>query len=208
MPQGNTTNSGTGIDQFLSLTGYYKQIVAAALAGSIAPVLAGVANLAPPWPPAVVPMTSLFELVVLIMAFQFLHQATRSDINRVMILCAVLTLCLLILYLGLLSEFVYQEPLSKLRFVKGFVCTEEAKIVFPANCPFFTDDQLAKNEWEAQRFWSLSSITFVRIGLAVNWFLVFSGLASLIGSFIVYQMKNKRRRALKVSYKHLDEGMT
>ena len=191
MPQGNTANSETGIDQFLSLTGYYKRIVAGALAGSLAPVLAGVANLAPPWPPAVVPMTALFELTILIMAFQFLHRATRLKLNKVMIFGALLTFCFLVLYLGLLSEFVYQEPLSKLRFVKGLICTEEAKIVFPANCPFFTDDELAKNEWEAQRFWSLSSITVVRIGLAINWFLVFSGLAALIGSFIVYQMKMK-----------------
>ena len=193
LPPGNMSNLETGIDQFLSLARYYKRIITGALVGSIAPVLAGVANLAPPWPPAVVPMTSLFELTILIMTFQFMQGAKRSKINKVMISAGILTFVFVFLYLGLLSEFVFQEPLSKLRFVKGFNCTEEAKMVFPADCPFFTDDELAKNEWEAQRFWSLASITVVRIGLAVNWFLVFSGLAAIIGSFIVYQMKQKAR---------------
>jgi hypothetical protein len=181
----------TGIESFLSLTKYYGRIVAWALAGSLAPLLAGIVNLAPPWPPAIVPVTSLFELIALIFAFQFLQNRQRRQINIILIVSTAVFVACLVLYLLLLSQFVFEEPLSKLRFVKGFLCTQTAKIVYPDLCPYYGDAELKKAEWEASRLWTLESITIVRIGLVLSWFSVFVWFTSILGSFVVFQMTTR-----------------
>jgi hypothetical protein len=177
----------TSIDDFLSVTKTYGRVVAWALAGAIAPILAGFANLAPPWPENVVQLTALVELLALVLAFQLLRRAPRRTVNRVLICGAILAFVTMTVYLVCLSQFVFEEPLSKLRFVKGFICTREAMIVFPGHCPQYSDDDLRQNEWEAGRFWTLASITIVRVGLDCLWFLVFFSLAATLGSFITYQ---------------------
>ena len=147
-------------------------MVAWALAGSIAPILAGILHLAPPWPPAIIPVTSLFELVALIVVFQFLSRADRTVINIVIMFCVLAIVLFLGGYLFLVSQFTYEEPLKLVRSVKGFVCTAEAKLIFPDKCPFYGDDELRKGEWEAVRFWTMQSITIVRLSLVLLWLLV------------------------------------
>jgi hypothetical protein len=93
------------------------------------------------------------------------------------------------LYLTMLSQFTFTEPHSNLRSVKGFVCTNDALIVYRDLCPWLHDDQLAEAEWEAPRLWTLWSITLVRIAVVTLWSLSFTSLASLIGSFVVYQSR-------------------
>jgi hypothetical protein len=178
-----------GISAFIELTKYYRSMVAWALAGSIAPIVAGIVNLAPPWPPAIVPVTSLFELVALIVVFQFLSRADRKLINVVIIGCLLSIVIFLIVYLFLLSQFTYEEPLKRIRSVKGFVCTAEAKLVFIDKCPFYGDDELRKGEWEAARFWTMQSITIMRLSLVLVWLLVFTSFSGVIGSFIAFQMR-------------------
>ena len=86
--------------------------------------------LAPPWPPSVIQVTAIAELLALIISFQFLKAASMKRINRIIISGIAILTVMLVLYLFAISQFVYEEPLSKLRFVKGFVCTPEAIQVF------------------------------------------------------------------------------
>jgi hypothetical protein len=92
-----------------------------------------------------------------------------------------------IVYLVIVSQFTFTEPLTKLRDVKGFVCTSDALIVYRDLCPWLHDDQLMGAEWDASRLWTLWSITVVRVLLVTFWALSFTSLSSLIGSFVVYQ---------------------
>jgi len=188
------TESRTGIDEFRSILSNYGRIFAWALASSIAPVLAGLTNLAPPWPPSVIQVTAIAELLALIISFQFLKAASMKRINRIIISGIAILTVMLVLYLFAISQFVYEEPLSKLRFVKGFVCTPEAIQVFPGHCPSYSDDELRQAEWEAARLWTLSSITLVRLGLVCLWFAFFASLAVTVGSFLVYQGGRRARQ--------------
>ena len=185
------------VQDFWRLLKDVQHLVAWALGAAAAAIAAGFLSLAPPWPPAVVQTTALLELVVLILVYQYLKDAPRRVINLVIASAAILLCVSSIMYLAGLSQFTFTEPVSSLRFVKGFVCTSDASLLYADKCPWLHDDQLREAEWEAPRLWLLWSITVVRVGLVLLWSISFLALSCLLGSFAVYQ----RTKAKKISNK-------
>src|ERR1700730_9088529 len=130
----------TGIDDFWKVVRQYGRILTWGLGAAVVPIAAGLASLAPPWPPAVMQITALLELVILLTVFQILQVSKKTTVNHVIVSAAAVLVIFSLFYLFGISQFTYEEPLSKLRFVKGFICTSDALTVFPKKCPFYGDN--------------------------------------------------------------------
>lgn len=158
-------------------------------AGVAVPFAAALASLSPPWPPGVVMVTAIVELVALVFVYQFLKSARRRTINWVLSVSAVVLAIVGITYLVALSLYTYETPMTKERWVKGFDCTRDARAVFKDKCPDLGLDELKSAEYEAERLWTARSVAIVRTSLVALWALAFMALSVLLGSFIVYQSR-------------------
>jgi hypothetical protein len=103
-------------------------------------------------------------------------------------------LCLLLLgYFVLLSLFTYTEPASKERFTKGYECTSEAKIAFPQACPLLGLNEIKQAEFEEEALWTAPSISVMKSLVLVVWLASFAALSTALGSFVVFQMEQKKK---------------
>ena len=177
----------SGVDDFFGVLKSYNKVIAWTFGSAVAPIAAGMVKLAPPWPSAIIQITAMFEVLALIFSFQLLQKKKVNTVNRIMIMSLFAFALSTIIYLVMTSMFVYIEPVSGDRFVKGFSCTPEAVQVFAGRCPFFSDENLRAAEWDAGRLWQSWSITVVRVSIVILWATMFSSLASSIGAFLVYQ---------------------
>jgi len=57
--------------------------------------------------------------------------------------------------------------------------------------------QLAEARFEPDAFWTRRSIAVVRVGLALGWLATFFSLTVLLGTFLVYQSRQRKRTPAK-----------
>jgi hypothetical protein len=168
-------------------------------AGVAVPFAAELASLSPPWPPAVTGLTAITELVVLVLVYQFLRASRRRVINRVLVIAAIILAVSALTYLAVNSELTYEtRGPKKERLVKGFECKEAALKIFGDSCPLLGSDEISLAQWNAETLWTSRSITMARLSLVVPWLLSFLSLSMLLGSFLVFQSK-QRKRTLSVT---------
>jgi len=180
----------SGLVGFKELLSEFRGLSIWAVGGSLAvPFAAAVASLSPPWPPAIVLVTAVAELVALIYVYQFLKSAKRRSINRIIAATGPALVILGAAYLVGVSLYTYEVPTTKQRFVKGYVCTEEAVSVFKQKCPDLGIDELKQAEYDADRLWTSRSIAMTRLAIVALWLAAFVALSILVGSFLVYQMQ-------------------
>jgi hypothetical protein len=183
-----------GIEEFKRLLTEFRGLSVWAVGGGVAvPFVAAMTDLSPPWPPAIVPVTAVIELLSLVLVFQFLRTSKRRLINWILSVSVALFVTTGLIYLLGLSLYTYEVPTTKERFVKGYECTSEAKAIFGEHCPDLGLDELRTAEYEADRLWTRKSIAFTRSIIVFVWLLVFAELSFALGSFLVYQMRAKRR---------------
>jgi TIR domain len=83
------------------------------------------------------------------------------------------------LFLALMSRYTFTIPSSGEVAVKGFVCTPEARQIYPLTCPDDDLDALRSAEYEATRIWQPWSVDLVRLGLLLSWFLAWAAACVL-----------------------------
>ncbi len=186
----------TAYDDFLDIIRKFRTLSLSALGtGTAVPFFAYVAKIAPPWPPGVMLLTALTELVCLIVVFQFLRTKGRKLVNRVVAIFALL-LCLSSLgYFIFLAIFTYVTPHTNERFVKGFVCRPEIKRFYSDQCPLVSRDLLSGLQYTAENVWMDWSVAVMQVVIASLWLACFIFLSSLIGAFLVFQTKTRSLRA-------------
>jgi len=186
-----------GLDAFKVLLKEYRGLSVWSIGSGLAvPFAAKLADLSPPWPSGIVPVTAVVELLALALTFQLLQASTRRRvINSLLLVNVTIFVVAGMAYLVALSLFTYQVPTTNERFVKGYECTREAEAVFKNRCPDLGLDELQTAEYEAERLWTRKSITITRAGIVFLWSLVFASLSVGLGAFLFYQMRPKRRRA-------------
>jgi hypothetical protein len=183
----------SGLDHFKLLLKEFHGLSLWAVGGSLAvPFGARLADLSPPWPPGIVPVTAVVELLTLVVVFQFFKTAKRRVVNRVLILSIALFAVTSVVYLSAISYYTYEVPTTKERFLKGYECTPDAQLVFTTRCPDLGLDELITAEYEAERLWTRKSIAVTRTGLVLVWSLVFVALSSALGGFLCYQMRTRK----------------
>jgi ABC-type xylose transport system permease subunit len=182
----------SGLDDFKRLLKEFRGLSVWAVGGSlVVPFAAALADLSPPWPKGIVPVTAVVELLALALVFQFYKTAGRRVIGRVLLASVVVFALTSVVYFGMVSYFTYQVPTTNDRFVKGYECTADARLIFKDRCPDLGLDELRTAEYEAERLWTRKSIAVTRTSLALLWLAAFVALSFALGSFLWYQMKSK-----------------
>ena len=156
------------------------------IGGAIAllPILAALAGLSPPWPPAIAGVSALLILVMSAAVWEWVKDSRRST-RRIWVLAALfLTLGGMIGYLILYSFFVEPIPGTGERVIRGYECTREALLVHKSACPDLPRDALADAEWEATLLWTRQSVTMIRLGLALSWLIFTAGLIATMGAIL------------------------
>ena len=185
----------TGLDDFKLLLKEFRGLSVWAVGSGLAvPFVAAMADFSPPWPPGIVPVTAVVELMTLVIMFQYFKNTARRIVNRVLIISVIFFVIAGLPYLFVLSLYTYQVPVTKQRFVKGYECTIDAKVVFKERCPDLGLDELQTAEYRAERLWTLKSISIIRIILVSAWSMTFAALSSALGVFLVYQMRVKQTK--------------
>ncbi len=183
-----------GLDEFKIFLKEFRGLSLWAVGGSIVvPFAAALADLSPPWPNGIVPVTAIVELLALILVFQFFRNSKRKVVNRILLVAVVLFAITGTIYLASVSYFTYEVPTTHEQFVKGYECSADAKAVFTYKCPDLGLDELKTAEFEAERLWTRRSIAVVRTSLTVVWSIVFVALSFAVGTFLVYQMRTKKQ---------------
>lgn len=183
-----------GIDDFKRLLTEFRGLSTWSVGSAVAvPFAAALADLSPPWPTGVVLVTAIVELLVLALVFQFLRSARKSLINWTMVASALVLAVVSPLYLLRLSLDTYEVPTTKERFVKGDECTSDARDLHKDRCPDLGLDELREAEYAAERLWTRKSIATVRVRLVLLWAAAFVALSAALGSFLVYQLRFKKK---------------
>jgi len=160
------------------------------------PLLAALAKLEPPWPPAISYVSALFVLVSSLVAWEWTRQSQRQRRRAWVMSGAAMMIAGLLLYLTLYSMFVESSSGSNVRVVRGYQCTRNAAKVYGSECPNLPRDALRNSEWVAAELWTRGSITLVRLALTASWILFVTGQIVVVGSIVAGRnvIEAKRRR--------------
>jgi hypothetical protein len=190
----SSNSTSTGLGGFKKVLREYRVLSASAVGSAAVPFVASVASLTPPWPKGIVAVTSLVQLVTLILVYQFLERAPRRKINRIMAVTALLFFGFSVLYLASVSRFVYEAgPKHELR-AKGYICTPMGLSMFGADCPDIDASLLRGVEYEPTAVWTPQSVRNVELILVFLWSCAFLSLSTLVGSFVVFQTRGGVRK--------------
>jgi TIR domain len=133
----------------------------------------------PPWPGGIGPLTAVLAVAGALALGRWMAQR-RMGSGRGRLIGAVLLLLLAAgLFLALMSRYTFTIPSSGEVAVKGFVCTPEARQIYPLTCPDDDLDALRSAEYEATRIWQPWSVDLVRLGLLLSWFLAWAAACVL-----------------------------
>lgn len=152
------------------------------------PLFASFQQLQPPWPVAIGYVSSAIILVASVLVWEFgpgLLQGRR----RAMLVAAVgLTIIGLFAYLYLYSSFVV--PVGDERYIIGHECNVQTRAVYPQNCPFLGETELARAGYDPGLLFTKSSLTNVRLGLVAAWLVFVAGLMAAVA----WAVAGKRNR--------------
>jgi hypothetical protein len=191
----------TGLDDFKQLLKEFRGLSLWAAGGSVVlPFIASFIAVIPPWPNGLNVMTSVFQLVALIFVYQAYSGSKRATITRNIGILAAALFVIILVYMIVFSMLTIYVPEAKRSIVIGYECIPNAKVVFGSKCPFLDLEDLAGVAYDEFLLWTRMSIALTRSLLIALWFLFFICLASLIGQFLVFQMKRnvKAAKAAKV----------
>jgi hypothetical protein len=178
----------SAFDDFNDVLKAFRSLSVWAVGAGSAPVVGALASLAPPpWSKPITVITAVLDLVVLILVFQFFRSASRRVVNGMVALAAVILAIAAFSYLFVFNRYTFVIPTTGEREVKGFVCTENARLVYGEHCRDNSDEILAGMEYKASLLWETWSIERMTMVLAALWLLSFGALSAVLGLFIVFQ---------------------
>jgi hypothetical protein len=183
----------SGFDEFKRILKAFSYLSGWAIAAGAPPFLGALASLAPPpWPKEIVILTAIIDLTVLIFVYQFSASAGKKRVNRRMRASAIVFVLSVFAYLFIFNRYTFVIKTSDTRIVKGFVYTEQMKMVQKGSHIESDDEILSWAEYMPSRLWKKWSIDVATQILNSLWVVLFASLSAVIGLFIVYQ---RRRHA-------------
>lgn len=187
-------------DFILNLKGIRRIALLSAGGVILLPYLAGLGGYLPPWPPGIVGVTSLLELVVLAATYQFFSKSSRKTASIVVLLSMISVFVFSTTYLSCNAMFVYQIPLSKERVILGCGLSYKSKKINAREgiegldeCPGEYDALLSSAQYKTDHVWTKKSVIFVKLGLVTSWLASFASLAVLLGTFVAFQRSQPAR---------------
>ena len=168
------------IDQYLKSL---AKVLAIGAAFATLPFFASMADLQPPWPPSIGPVSAALILAASLIVWEWTRKSAVRHRRRWILLGIALAVIGLLAYLTLYSIFIENMPQGG-RVVRGYECTRRALEVYGDACPDLPRDALQDSEWEALVLWTRSSVTIARMSLAVSWLLWVAGLIACLGAIV------------------------
>ena len=159
------------------------------------PLFVSLAELQPPWPPAIGHVSAALVLMASLVVWEWTRRSKIRHRRRWILSGIALTLVGLLSYLLLYSIFIEPMPQGG-RVVRGYQCSARALEVYRDLCPDLPREALQDAEWESLVLWTRSSVTIARMGLAVSWLVWTAGLIACLGA-IVAGRKFKKDKAAK-----------
>jgi hypothetical protein len=152
------------------------------LKGTIAvPLVDLIFRMGPPWPSQLPILTSVAQLVVLIVLTTFL---TAKSIKMVMITAALACCFSLLGYLMCSGQWVHEAP-DGTRLVAGFnLRADTAALIGPTYLPH---EALRDGGWNPLEVWTRGSVLAAQLLLVAMWFSTFASFVVLVGAFAVKQ---------------------
>lgn len=181
----------SGLKDFRNFFASFLSIVGAGVAATALVLVTALVGLAPPWPPAIVQITAIAQLLVLVFVFQNLKSAARRTVNSRMKLSLVLMVVFSISYLGLHSLLYFDRP-DGTGALRGMACSPDALSIYGSSCPFLERMQIADAEFEADRLWTPLGLLASRLSILVLWVGAFSALVNIFAAFVVFQRRQTR----------------
>lgn len=193
---------GSGLNDFFDVVAEVRKVALVAAGGLIVlPLLAGLGGFQPPWPKSIPIITSLLELVVLIVVYQLLSHAPRALASRVIVWSALSVALLSTVYLVLSAIFVYQIPDNDTRVVLGCGLGENTKVILayleqhPTDvCPGEFTSMLEGKQYNTDQIWTKLSVNLISAVLVLTWLGSFGALAALVSVFVSFQRRQRRQR--------------
>ncbi len=186
----------TGLEEFKAVLKEYRNLSLWAAGGSVAlPFVASFVAVIPPWPTGLNVITAIFQFLALVFVYQRYSAAPRRIITRNITILFGACFVLFLIYIVLFSMMTIYVPMAKKSIIIGFRCRSEAVVVFRQKCPNDIGlDDLAAVAFDEFEIWTKASIALTRSLLIGIWFLFFICLASLIGKFLVFQMRRRLKK--------------
>jgi hypothetical protein len=159
-----------------------------AASSALLPFIASFLAIIPPWPPRLDVITAAVQLITLVVVYQGFKN-NRNAITRSIRRLAFAAFVILLGYMVLFSIFTIYVPQAKRSIVIGYECTAKALSVFRDHCPHLTIDDLATVAYDEFVLWTKASIAVTRAALIGVWMTLFILFASILGQFLIIQMR-------------------
>jgi len=192
----------TRLNEFKKAFEDFGTIGGLAVGGSVlAPIISSASGLAPPWPNNLEFVAAVMMLLTLAMTFQFLPRR-RSGYAKVFIAGTVLFVVTLAAQVALHMRFVTEAPRIETKLLMGCGWTrdmlvyarESGEFDLGSQCPGDYRALLEMADNDPSQIWTASGIDQIAMLLAATWVMIFVSLAVALGSFVIY---NSRQRAAR-----------
>ncbi|MEO1700923.1 MAG: hypothetical protein AAFR71_02640 [Pseudomonadota bacterium] len=177
-----------GLTDFSDFFRSFLALVAAGVASTALVLVTAVAGLAPPWPPLIIQITAIAQLLVLVIIYQNFHRAGRNRVNMLMKRGVIALISFFLVYLAAHSLLTFSLPNGELG-LRGLFCSEAAIGEYASSCPFLEERQIADATFDDDRLWTPLGILGSRLILLIAWVGSFSSLVFIIATFVVYQRR-------------------
>ena len=193
----------TQLDVFLDQIKSVKKIISVAATGLISTqLLVLFTGYQPPWHPGLTIITTLMELTVLVLSFQFFSQSTKKSTNKTIIISFVLLMFFSLLYMILYSFFVFKIPSTNTYITLGCGLTNDSYMFLKENkvdinkindtCPGEFYKILVSSQFESTNVWIPWTVKVINILLLLSWLICFGTLSLFLGVFVSFQSRIKK----------------
>lgn len=193
----------SSLDSFIQSIKDVKKLITIAVSGLIcSQVIALLAGIQPPWPKGILILTSMIELLVLMMAWHFSSVSEKMNTGKILVILFSLLCFFSLAYVFMYSLFVYNIPGTSTDIVLGCGLTHDSQLVLSLNkidlktitdtCPEEFTRILSSAEFEATRVWTPWTVKLNQVVIFALWLAAFSCLAAFMGIFVAY---HKRRQS-------------
>lgn len=192
----------TPLERFQDLFKQFGTVGALAATGAaIAPIIGAASGLAPPGADDLSFVTATLTFLTVAMLFMFLPR-TRKGFARVFIGGTTAFALALLAQVYLHMKFVVSVPTIEQPLVLGCgwkplvakLARSMEEIDATSQCPGDYQWLLASADNDPGQVWTASSISNIQTALVVTWVLIFVFFAVAVGSFVVYNGRQKGRR--------------
>ena len=176
----------TGLDDFRDFVSDFNSLSAISAKGAIALPLADLfTNIGPPWPPLLAPITSVIQILVLILVFQLWYDLSETQVKFRIKLGTAAILVFFFLYLALAIGLVIDNIPGGSRTVEGFIVRPDIQEILGPG--FSARQALEATEYNPYEVWTRGSIIASNLSLVGVWIALYSSFTAVAGAFVLYQ---------------------